>query len=84
MTREEIKKQWELEFGVKYEDYQRANVYTAVDILDFAESIVNKLLISGVSNNEVALKAFIEEYVEAFEDGQGSDTALYRQAKSLL
>ncbi len=38
----------------------------------------------NVSNNEVALKAFVEEYVEAFEDGQGSDTALYRQAKSLL
>jgi len=37
-----------------------------------------------VSNNEVALKAFVKEYVEAFEDGQGSDTALYRQAKSLL
>tara|TARA_R110002051_G_scaffold288690_1_gene351526 strand:+ start:618 stop:914 length:297 start_codon:yes stop_codon:yes gene_type:complete len=50
MTREEIKKQWELEFGAKYEDYQRANIYTAVDILDFAESVVNKLLISGVSN----------------------------------
>lgn len=48
MTREEIKKQWELEFGSEYEDYQRANVYTAVDILDFAESVVNKLLISGV------------------------------------
>lgn len=48
MTREEIKKQWELEFGAKYEDYQRANVYTAVDILDFAESVVNKLLIPRV------------------------------------
>lgn len=48
MTREEIKKQWELEFGVKYEEYQRANVYTSTDILDFAESIVNKLLISDV------------------------------------
>lgn len=48
MTREEIKKQWELEFGAKYEDYQRANVYTAVDILDFAELVVNKLLIPRV------------------------------------
>ena len=43
-----------------------------------------KLDIHVVSNNEVALKAFVEEYVEAFEDGQGSDTALYRKAKSLL
>ena len=48
MTREEIKKQWELEFGAKYEDCQRANVYTAVDILDFAERVVNKLLIPRV------------------------------------
>lgn len=45
---------------------------------------VKNLGIANVSNNEVALKAFVEEYVEAFEDGQGSDTALYRQAKSLL
>ncbi len=52
MTREEIKKQWELEFGVKYEDYQRANVYNAVDILDFAESVVNKLLIPDVVVSE--------------------------------
>lgn len=48
MTREEIKKQWELEFGAKYEDYQRANVFTAVDILDFAELVVNKLPIRDV------------------------------------
>lgn len=45
---------------------------------------IKALTIPVVSNNEVALKAFVEEYVEAFEDGQGSDTALYRQAKSLL
>ena len=46
--------------------------------------LVKKLTLTNVSNNEVALKAFVEEYVEAFEDGQGCDTALYRQAKSLL
>tara|TARA_R110002050_G_scaffold228523_2_gene364157 strand:- start:5 stop:247 length:243 start_codon:yes stop_codon:yes gene_type:complete len=45
---------------------------------------LKQLALCSVSNNEVALKAFVEEYVEAFEDGQGSDTALYRQAKSLL
>ena len=45
---------------------------------------IKALTIPFVSDNEVALKAFVEEYVEAFEDGQGSDTALYRQAKSLL
>lgn len=46
--------------------------------------LAEQLNLSSVSNNEVALKAFVEEYVEAFEDGQGSDTALYIQAKSLL
>lgn len=60
MTREEIKKQWELEFGVKYEDYQRANVYTAVDILDFAECVVNKLLIPRVVGQSEQLKAFAD------------------------
>jgi hypothetical protein len=45
---------------------------------------VKNLTMQCVSNNEVALTAFAEEYVEAFEDGQGSDTALYKKAKSLL
>ncbi len=45
---------------------------------------IKALTIPIVSNNEVTLKAFVEEYIEAFEDGQGGDTALYRQAKSLL
>jgi hypothetical protein len=48
MTREEIIKQWELEFGQKFTEYQRANIYTSIDIVDFAESIVKKDLIAGV------------------------------------
>ena len=51
MTRDEIIKQWELEFGQKFTDYQRANVYTSVDIIDFAESVVKKLTIPVVSNS---------------------------------
>ena len=42
------------------------------------------LRIHNVSNNEVVLKAFVEEFVEAWEDGMGGDTDLYRKAKSLL
>lgn len=45
MTRQEIIKQWESEFGQKFTDYQRANVYTSVDIIDFAENVVKKLTI---------------------------------------
>ena len=37
-----------------------------------------------VSNNEVALKAFVEEFVESWEDGNAGDTDLYRKAKRLL
>ena len=48
------------------------------------ESLEEQLALCSVSDTEGKLKAFVEEYVEAFEDGQGSDTALYRQAKSLL
>ena len=51
---------------------------------EFGMSVKRQLTLTDVSNKEVALKSFVEEYVEAFEDGQGSDTALYRQAKSLL
>lgn len=74
MTREEIKKQWELEFGVKYEDYQRANVYTATDILDFAESVVNKLLISGVSQQrELLLQAYKDGFQAATDSIIGAN-----------
>jgi hypothetical protein len=52
MNRKQIIKNWELEFGVKYKDYQRANVYTSVDIVDFAETIVKLLNLHDVSNNE--------------------------------
>jgi len=47
-------------------------------------SEIKQLALHGVSNNEVALKAFVEEFVEAWEDGMGGDTDLYRKAKSLL
>lgn len=43
-----------------------------------------KLPIHSVSNNEVELKEFVEEFVDAWEDGMGGDTDLYRKAKSLL
>ncbi len=60
--------------------------FIALEVMDLLCEFAQReqLKIGVVSNNEVALKAFVEEYVEAFEDGQGSDTALYRQAKSLL
>ena len=45
---------------------------------------LNLLSLHLVSNNEVALKAFLEEFVDAWEDGMGGDTDLYRKAKSLL
>ena len=51
---------------------------------DYHQEQVKNLTIANVSNNEVALKAFVEEYVEAWEDGMGGDADLYRKAKSLL
>jgi hypothetical protein len=45
-----------------------------------ADTSERQLTIPDVRNNEVALKAF----VEAFEDGNGGDTELYRKAKRLL
>ncbi len=56
-------------------------------ILEAIETAIKegqKLPIHNVSNNEVVLKAFVEEFVEAWEDGMGGDTDLYRKAKSLL
>ncbi len=56
-------------------------------ILEAIETAIKEgqeLPIHNVSNNEVALKAFVEEFVEAWEDGMGGDAYLYRKAKSLL
>ena len=49
------------------------------------EALTEKLfdLYNG-SNNKGALKAFVKEYIEAWEDGMGGDTDLYRKAKILL
>lgn len=40
------------------------------------------LLFSGVGRSE-QLKAFVDEFIEAWEDGNGGDSDLYRKAKSL-
>ena len=77
---------------IKLEYYRRLKTLNYIDINEVLiqqlakemTDVYKQLNIPVVSNNEVALKAFVEEYVEAFEDGQGSDTALYRKAKSLL
>ena len=67
-----------------YDLQEEKSEETAYWHLQKLRSAIKQLTLTDVSNNEVALKAFVEEYVEAFEDGQGGDTALYRQAKSLL
>ena len=62
--------------------------FTEQQLINFAERYHEKQLkllrIGVVSNNEVALKAFVKEYIEAWEDGMDGDTDLYRKAKSLL
>lgn len=57
--------------------------YMGGEMLSEFNKIKRALTIPVVSNNEVALKAFVEEFVEAWEDGIGGDTDLYRKAKSL-
>jgi uncharacterized protein YmfQ (DUF2313 family) len=36
-----------------------------------------------VSERSEQLKAFVDEFIEAWEDGNGGDSYLYRKAKSL-
>ena len=50
----------------------------------YIDGIEKQLTLADVSNNEVALKAFVEEFVEAWEDGMGGDSSLYDAAKRLL
>ena len=48
------------------------------------KDLKKELTLTDVGSSEVALKAFVEEFVEAWEDGMGGDTDLYKKAKSLL
>jgi hypothetical protein len=56
----------------------------SIKAIRYLQEVSEALTIPVVSNNEVALKAFVKEYIEAWEDGMGGDTDLYRKAKSLL
>ena len=66
----------------KEEETEVVNTEQALEA--YHQEQVKNLTIANVSNSEVALKAFVEEFVEAWEDGMGGDTDLYKKAKSLL
>jgi len=51
---------------------------------DVEKAISQSLTSTDVSQQRELLNAFVEEFVEAWEDGMGVDTDLYRKAKSLL
>ena len=52
--------------------------------LEPKEAVIELLVLFDVSQQSEVLNAFVEEFVEAWEDGMGVDTDLYRKAKSLL
>jgi hypothetical protein len=52
-------------------------------VFDDAESQLKNCFIHDVVGRSEQLKAFVDEFIEAWEDGNGSDSDLYRKAKSL-
>ena len=50
---------------------------------EHAQQQVKKCLIADVVGRSEQLKAFVDEFIEAWEDGNGGDSDLYRKAKSL-
>lgn len=47
------------------------------------EHLTEQLHIHDVVWQSEQLKAFVNEFIEAYEDGNGGDSDLYRKAKSL-
>ena len=52
-------------------------------LLDYVKVIEEQLNTHDVVGQSEQLKAFVEEFIEAWEDGNGGDSDLYRKAKSL-
>lgn len=48
------------------------------------KEVNEQFLLYNVRQQSELLKAFVAEFIEAWEDGSGGDSDLYRKAKSLL
>lgn len=53
------------------------------DAIDKAIVFINNLLKPDVIGQSELLKAFVEEYIEAWESGMAGDHSVYNKAKSL-
>lgn len=49
----------------------------------FVKTVNEALRLHDVSRRSEQLNAFVDEFIEAWEDGNGGDSYLYRKAKSL-
>ncbi len=57
-----------------------------LELIEFDKELheLKKLRVADVSNNEVTLKAFVQEIVDEYEAGAVMDTYFYKKAQSLL
>ena len=85
MTKEKIIKLYIADLNNLVADSD-ANRNRIMDLEDELEALKQgqSLTSTDVSQQRELLNAFVEEFVEAWEDGMGVDTDLYRKAKSLL
>ena len=65
------------ENGIKVKEFNKYNVNNYTDFLE------KKLEAINYTHCCTELKAFKDEFIEAWEDGSGGDSDLYRKAKSL-
>ena len=61
-------------------DFKIAHGHFLQYFLETVEAALRQPTVSGRSEQ---LKAFVDEFIEAWEDGNGGDSYLYRKAKSL-
>ena len=79
---------WKMETTKKDLEYYRKNaeedyLTTPISVLRYISEMEAALRQPPVVGRSEQLKAFVDEYIEAWEDGNGGDSYLYRKAKSL-
>ena len=80
ITKEELRKEYETETGKSHGNV----LFSTTGYACWLEKrIVKNCSIPNVVGQSEQLKAFVDEFIEAWEDGNGGDSDLYRKAKSL-
>jgi hypothetical protein len=79
ITKEKLREKYEKETGKSHGNA----LFSTTDYACWLEKKIEALRTHDVIGRSEQLKAFVDEFIEAWEDGNGGDSDLYRKAKSL-